>query len=74
MTLCSECLCSEGLLEMSYFENLFLNCEVVKGADAVFYYSYSSEVVQIILNDGAYMHIRCLRVPPRSLQVKKLFD
>ena len=73
--MCSECLCSEGLLEMSYFENLFLNCEVVKEADAVFYYSYFSEVVQIIfLNDGAYMHIRCLRVPPRSLQVKKLFD
>ena len=46
--MCSECLCSEGRLEMSYFENLFLNCEVVKGADAVFYYSYSSEVVQII--------------------------
>ena len=46
--MCSECLCSEGLLEMSYFENLFLNCEVVKGADVVFYFSYSFEVVQII--------------------------
>ena len=48
MAVGSECLCSEGLLEMSYFENLFLNCEVVKEADVVFYFSYSFEVVQII--------------------------
>ena len=57
MTVRSVCLCSEGLLEMSYFENLFLNYEVVKGADAVFYYSYSSEVVQIIFEWwGIYAH------------------
>ena len=32
------------------------------------------KLFKLFLNDGAYMHIRCLRVPPRSLQVRKLFD
>ena len=32
------------------------------------------KLFKLFLDDGTYMHIRCLRVPPRSLQVKKLFD
>ena len=74
MTVCSECLCSEGLLEMSYFENLFLNCEVVKGADAVFYYSYSSEVVQIIFEWwGIYAHKMLTGTPQVSSSEKVIW-
>jgi len=37
-------------------------------------FNNSPEVIQIILNDGTCMNIRCSRAPPRSLQEEELLN
>ena len=37
-------------------------------------FNNSPEVIQILLNDGTCMNIRCSRAPPRSLQEEELLN
>ena len=56
------------------FGNMSNLCEQLFCHDNLIGFNNSPEVIQILLNDGTCMNIRCSRAPPRSLQEEELLN